>query len=48
MIEAQNKEMDTLSFRIKTLKHPQDKKVYVGFVNTVSSRRQLQRRTRSS
>lgn len=38
MLAAQNGEMDSLSFRIKTLKHPQDKKVYVGFVNTVSCR----------
>jgi hypothetical protein len=36
MIGAQNDEMRPLSFQIKKLRHPQDKQVYVGFVNTVS------------
>jgi hypothetical protein len=37
MIQEQNLEMNPLSFRIKVLTHPQDKKKYVGFVNTVST-----------
>lgn len=36
MLAAQNEEMRSLGFQIKRLKHPQDKKVYIGFVNTVS------------
>ena len=36
MVAAQNEEMRSLSFQIKRLKHPQDKQVYIGFVNTVS------------
>lgn len=36
MIGAQNDEMRSLNFQIKKLRHPQDKQVYIGFVNTVS------------
>jgi hypothetical protein len=36
MLAAQNEEMRSLGFQLKRLKHPQDKKVYIGFVNTVS------------
>jgi hypothetical protein len=42
MIQEQNLEMNSLSFRIKVLTHPQDKKKYVGFVNTVSCCKMLQ------
>lgn len=37
MVAAQNEEMRSLHFQIKRLKHPQDKKVYISLVNTVSS-----------